>query len=253
MTVLVTGSDGYLGRLCRRQLCGQGDESVGYDLPFDILDRDALKLRAESVRGHACLHLAAHKHAAYGEECPAEVAEVNILGTRNVVELFGPNVVLASTCKAADPMTAYGASKLIAERIVLNAGGRVVRLVNVWGSTGSVAEIWEQIPDPEPIPVVEGCERMWLTPATAASLLVGALRWPTGRYAPDMKRSMGMLELAATVYPTRTLSVLPLRRGDRPVERLLGEYEWSEEFRPGVQRICHPADALVPVAQSEAA
>jgi FlaA1/EpsC-like NDP-sugar epimerase len=29
--------------------------------------------------------------------------------------------VIASTCKAADPMTVYGASKLIAERIVLNA------------------------------------------------------------------------------------------------------------------------------------
>lgn len=245
MRVLVTGSDGYLGKLCRTQLRESGVESLGFDLPHDVTDLAELAAFTAGYRqGLHCLHLAAHKHAPYGEECPAEVARVNIEGTANVVKLFGPNVVLASTCKAADPMTAYGASKLIAERIVLNAGGKVVRLVNVWGSTGSVAEIWKQIPESDPLPVVSDCKRMWMTPKDAVLLLTKALAWPTGRYSPDVSEPTSMIDTAHRVYPGRALCILPPRRGDRPTERLVGEYEWREPWRDGAQRICHPADSL---------
>lgn len=239
MRVLVTGGHGFLGQLVCGLLQEQGHEALPFDLPLDVLDARAL-VRA-SAQADACIHLAAHKHAPYGEDQPAEVAETNIVGTRNVVTVFGPNVVLASTCKAADPMTCYGASKLIAERIALNAGGKVVRLVNVWGSSGSVAEIWQQIPAGHPLPVTES-HRMTITPGQATDLMCGALDWPCGRYAPDCGEPVSMASIARTLFPGRDLSVIPLRRGDRPVERLLGEYERARPWSEGAIRIEHPAD-----------
>lgn len=239
MTVLVTGSEGFLGRSCVERLSREG-AVTGYDLPDCVLDRDRLREASEGT--DQCLHLAAHKHAPLGEEEPAEVAEVNILGTRNVVEVFGRRVVLASTCKAADPTTAYGASKLIAERIVLNAGGRVVRLVNIQGSSGSVSDIWRQIPESEPLPVVIECYRMWMSPDEAVDLLTGALQWPTGRYAPTDRALIAMGVIARLAYPTRMLSIVPPRRGDRLDERLIAEYEWTVPWRAEAMRIRHPAD-----------
>ena len=53
-------------------------------------------------------------------------------------------MIFASTCKAADPITSYGASKLICERIILNSGGTVVRFVNVFDTSHSVTKIWEK-------------------------------------------------------------------------------------------------------------
>jgi FlaA1/EpsC-like NDP-sugar epimerase len=108
-------------------------------------------------------HLAGAKHAPEGEQHPAMVARVNTIGTDNIVRAAcGAKVILASTCKAGDPETAYGASKLIAERIVLNAGGVVVRFFNVRETAGNVFRLWEQIPFPQPIPYTD-CWRYFIS------------------------------------------------------------------------------------------
>lgn len=245
MRVLVTGGAGYIGQRVCALLRGRGHEPTVLDLPASVLHRDTV---AAFTDLDACIHLAAHKYATLGEEQPAEVAELNITGTRNVVDVFGSRVVLASTCKAADPMTCYGASKLIAERVALNGGGRVVRLVNVLGSTGSVADLWRQLPPREPLPVTD-CERMWMTAEQASALFVNALGWPSGRYAPDVEPEP-VSEIARRLYPGRTTRLIALRRGDRLVERLVAEYEHASAWCPGVIAIHHPADlpAAVPAA-----
>lgn len=247
MKILVTGGNGFIGRHVQALLARRGYRPVVFDLPASVLDRDTLEQAAADC--DACIHLAAHKYATLGEEQPADVADVNITGTRNVVDAFGSRVVLASTCKAADPMTCYGASKLIAERIVLNAGGRAVRLVNVLGSTGSVVDLWSRVPAGEPLPVAD-CDRMWITPALAARLFVDALSWPAGRYAPDAGHASPVADIARSIHPGRGITLIPPRRGDRPVERLVAEYERAESWRDGVLRIHHPAD--LPVAQAAA-
>jgi FlaA1/EpsC-like NDP-sugar epimerase len=75
--------------------------------------------------------------------------------------------------------------------MVLNAGGTAVRLVNVLGSSGSVTHIWDAVPSNQPIPVTE-CERMFISPDDAASLLVKALSLPSGRYAPANYESLNV-------------------------------------------------------------
>lgn len=230
MRVLVTGSDGFIGRRVVRLLKERGHEPVLFDHPLDVLEPADL----ESCQADAALHLAAHKHAPYGEDHPAEVADLNVRGTANVARVV-PRVVLASTCKAAAPITCYGASKLIAERVVLNAGGTVVRLVNVLGSSGSVTDIWEQVPGGEPLPVTN-CERMFIAPDAAARLLVDALDFPPGRYGPWAERR-SVRSLAAELYPGRPTVGIPLRNGDRPFERLLNDDEEATFVDGGLVRI----------------
>jgi FlaA1/EpsC-like NDP-sugar epimerase len=215
--VLVTGSRGFIGQRVMALLEANGHEPVGADLDHSVLS-DGFASDAD-----VAIHLAAQKYAGHAEEHPEDVAHLNIVGTGNVVRAV-PRVILASTCKAASPITAYGASKLIAERIVLNAGGTVIRLVNVLGSTGSVLDIWGRVPKDRPLPVTD-TQRMFITPDQAASLFVKALELPPGRYAPARVESCTLAELARQVYPGRPIVPLPLRRGDRPVERLTNEYE----------------------------
>ena len=228
MRILVTGSDGFIGRRVCELLVGH--ELVTCDVSDNILSAEWVE-RTGREKFDGCIHLAANKYATVAEDYPEDVADLNIRGTANVVRAAGCPVVLASTCKAADACTVYGASKLIAERIVLNAGGTVVRLVNVVGSTGSVLDIWDQIDGPLP---VTDCERMWIGVDRAATMFVQALAFEPGRYGPTVKPPSPVANLARLYYPDRELDPIPLRRGDRPVERLVGEYEtakaWGARF-----------------------
>lgn len=237
--VTITGANGFIGARVSDLVRQRAIDDVAVfdcDLPhIDVLNPATLP------DADWCLHLAAHKYATTAEVMPAEVADLNIRGTQNVVDKYGANVVLASTCKAADPMTAYGASKLIAERIVLNAGGRVVRFVNVLGSSGSVVPMWAATPGDEPLSVT-ACERMWMSPAEASHLLVAAMGWPTGRYALDVPAATPVADMAARLHPGRGQELVPVRRGDRVTERLVAEYEHAEPFCEGVVRIVHPFD-----------
>jgi FlaA1/EpsC-like NDP-sugar epimerase len=238
LTVAVSGSGGYIGSRVMGLLAECGAIPVQCDLPYE----NVLK-KLSLPDADWCLHLAAHKYATTAEDSPALVADVNVRGTANVIERYGSNVVLASTCKAADPMTVYGASKLIAERVALNAGARVVRFVNVLGSTGSVLDLWADVPEYAPVPVAVWCERMWMTEDEAMRLMVAAMGWPSGRYCPDVPEPERMEQFARRALgPDRTLTPIRPRRGDRERERLIAEYETAAPYVPGVLRINHPAD-----------
>lgn len=227
--LLITGNEGFLGSRISYAAERLGYDVSGCDISDDILDP---RFRTDA---DVAIHLAANKHAPLGEEHPAEVADLNIRGTQAVVDRVG-RVILASTCKAADPCTAYGASKLIAERIVLNAGGSVVRLVNVLGSSGSVTEIWGELPEDVPLPVTD-TERFFISPEQAIQAFLDVLDLPPGRYAPRVESTRKMTDVAAELYPGREQNLCPLRRGDRPVERLLNEYEIASPVSDSLVRI----------------
>lgn len=226
--VLVTGADGSLGRAVCAAL-READVSV---LGTDVGDLDVRSMsavgRVASWGFDVVLHLAADKHAPAGELHPGEVAMTNVVGTANLVSAFGSRVVLASTCKAADPETAYGASKLIAERMVLNAGGSVARFFNVVESAGNVFEIWAGLPASEPLPVA-GCSRFFIGLAEAVSLLLWSAMLGPGRFTVDPGERRRMRDVAAALYPGRETCWAPPRRGDRLVEPLHAASEWLLE------------------------
>lgn len=124
------------------------------DLRFmvgDVCDLERLRRAMHGV--HTVIHAAALKHVWACEASPFEALQINAVGTQNVVaaahEAGVKRLCLVSTDKAADPINVLGASKLMAERIVIAASKWakprmcIVRLGNVIGSRGS---IWERLP-----------------------------------------------------------------------------------------------------------
>lgn len=93
-------------------------------------------------------HLAATKHVPVCEEQPSMAIRTNIIGTSNVIKVCkkqGVKVcVQSSSDKAVEPINIYGATKIIGEKLIVQANQEgdtkfvCVRAGNVIGSAGSV-------------------------------------------------------------------------------------------------------------------
>lgn len=171
-TILVTGGGGFLGRYLVRELLDRYQDANirtisrnGGDIqklltkchsnrlvPIvgDIRDTDSV---GYAIKGaDIVIHLAAIKYIDLCEMCPIEAVAINVDGTRNVLDLFdGDTFIGMSTDKAAEATSCYGATKLIAEKLILDQAERwetkrymVVRGGNIFGSTGSVIEKWKR-------------------------------------------------------------------------------------------------------------
>jgi FlaA1/EpsC-like NDP-sugar epimerase len=238
LTVLVTGASGSLGR----------------EVVFALADRDVVATDVETmdvtrpervwqvigdVRPSHVLHLAGQKHAPEGETDPEATARVNVAGTANVLRAataVGAFVVTASTCKACDPETTYGASKLIAERLTLNAGGSVARFFNVREAGGNVFRLWESLPQESPLPVADAF-RYFISIGEAVDLLVSTLDLAPGRYAVDPGDPVHMDDVAAATHPGRPTVRVPLRRGDRRREPLHAACETVDYVSGGLMSV----------------
>lgn len=225
MKFLVTGALGSVGQALLPRL--DGDVVATDVLELDVTDRREVLRVIRHHRPDVIYHLAGAKHAPDGELDPADVADVNITGTLNVLDAaarVGAKMIVTSTCKACDPETAYGATKLIAERATLNADGVVVRFHNIPESSGNVFRLWEQIPPDVPLPVTD-CWRYFTPLEKAIGLLVAAADLPTGRYAVAPGDPKWMPRVAADLYPGREQVRVARRRGDRHREPLIAACE----------------------------
>lgn len=113
----------------------------------DVRDKSSLE---EALNGvDIVINAAAMKHVKYCEAYPSEAIKTNVKGTENLLALcLQKNIrqfVLISSDKAANPSTTYGASKFLAEQLVVASARRnpgykftTVRLGNVLGSRNSV-------------------------------------------------------------------------------------------------------------------
>ena len=115
----------------------------------DVRDKERLYRALYGV--DIVVHAAALKQVPAAEYNPIEAVKTNINGTANAVDASIDNgvakVVFISTDKAVRPINLYGATKLVAEKLFIQAnayaGGRNTRLScvrygNVVGSRGSV-------------------------------------------------------------------------------------------------------------------
>jgi FlaA1/EpsC-like NDP-sugar epimerase len=116
----------------------------------DIRDPQAVHLAMKDK--DTVLHLAAMKRVDLCEEECREAATINVIGTMNLLDAFrGKTFIQMSTDKAVEPSNCYGATKLVAERMLLErarkatSGARfmIIRSGNIMGSTGSVMDIWK--------------------------------------------------------------------------------------------------------------
>ena len=133
----------------------------------DVRDKDRLNLAIRNV--DIVYHTAAMKHIEICEDNPFDAVKTNVVGTSNILEasiIEGiEKFVFISTDKATNPTSTLGGSKLLAERLTLDAGtyagkGKtkfaIVRFGNVLGSRGSVFQIFQnQIRTKKPLTVTD--------------------------------------------------------------------------------------------------
>ena len=221
--ILVTGSSGSIGTEIIKKLNKYTRHITRADVNIDVTKKiNIYKLKKKTF--DFAFHLAADKRADFAELNPSKVSMLNILSTSNIAKLNVKKIILGSTCKAANPITSYGASKLICERIVLNQGGNVARFVNVFDTSASVTKIWAKINKKEKIPVTS-CKRFFITLEEAVSLLLFTATMKTGRYSFRNLKKIHMKNVAKKIYPKRKIVNINLRFGDRPVETLIGKTE----------------------------
>lgn len=120
MKVLVTGSDGFVGRHMVRALRFRGDEVIEADLRSgeDLSDEMVVRLLFLVETPDAIVHLASRCSTAGSISDPLDTFRNTVVTGVNILEaarIHGIPVILTSSVKARDGLTPYGASKRMVE------------------------------------------------------------------------------------------------------------------------------------------
>ena len=279
-SVLVTGAGGSIGtELCRQIarwgpseliMLGHGENSIFeallelqnafpglpiFSVIADIRDSNRLYTIFEKYRPQVVFHAAAHKHVTLMETNVEEAVTNNILGTRNVMDMTVSfeieRLVMISTDKAVRPTSVMGATKRVAEMLVVdtaNKTGRpysVVRFGNVLGSRGSIVPIFQQqIQRGGPVTITHPeMRRFFMTIPEAVHLVLQAASLGSGGevFILNMGEQIKVLDLAEDLIrlsglePNRDIEIV--FTGARPGEKLSEEL-W--ENRTDLTRTNHP-------------
>jgi FlaA1/EpsC-like NDP-sugar epimerase len=269
--VLVTGAGGSIGSEICRQVAEleptslvllDHDETHLHDtaatLPIpceqalvDVTNRRAVFEAFERYRPEVVFHAAAHKHVPVLETHPIEAARTNVFGTQHVVEaaidVGTQRFVQISTDKAVQPSSVMGASKRLAEQIVLSrapAGASycTVRFGNVLGSRGSVIPTFRrQIAAGGPVTVTDArMTRFFMSVHEAVQLVLESSVLSDGGgevFMLEMGEPVRILDLAERMIRLSGFQVgvdIPIHLvGMRPGEKL------EEELRTPDEEIIH--------------
>ncbi|MHB1169173.1 MAG: polysaccharide biosynthesis protein [Longimicrobiales bacterium] len=230
-TVLITGAAGSIGSELARQvalntprtlvLLDQAESDLFYlDLELrranpkleiipiiaDIVDAAAMRAVFENHAPDRVFHAAAYKHVPLMECNSREAIQNNVIGTWRVAELAGSygveKFVLVSTDKAVRPANVMGATKRLAELIILEMQTRhpgtnygAVRFGNVLGSNGSVIPVFRrQLKAGQPLTVTDPeTTRYFMTIPEAVQLILQA------SLLPELRGHVAMLDMGEPV------------------------------------------------------
>jgi UDP-N-acetylglucosamine 4,6-dehydratase len=259
--VLVTGGTGSFGKkfveimlreyhpkrlviLSRDELKQHDMRAAGYDdarLRYFIGDvRDPSRLQRAFSGVTVVVHAAALKQVPACEYNPFEAIQTNIMGGRNVIDAAidqGVERILAlSTDKAVNPVNLYGATKLCAEKVFVQANAYAgaqetrfscARYGNVVGSRGSVIPVFVEQRKRGKITVTDPrMTRFWLTLEHGVRFVIRAIEQMHGGeiFVPKIP-SMRLVDLAEVVAPGCAIEFIGIRPGEKLHEVLLSEDE----------------------------
>jgi len=259
--VLVTGGTGSFGKkfvetmlhnyhpqkliIFSRDELKQHDMRVaGFDHPslrYFIGDvRDAQRLERAFSGVTVVVHAAALKQVPACEYNPFEAVQTNINGGKNVIDAAinqGVRRILAlSTDKAVNPINLYGATKLCAEKMFVQANAysgaqdtrfSCARYGNVVGSRGSVVPIFLEQSKSGKVTVTDPrMTRFWITLEQGVRFVVNCIENMHGGeiFVPKIP-SMKLVDMAQTLAPDCETRYVGIRPGEKLHEVLVSEDE----------------------------
>jgi FlaA1/EpsC-like NDP-sugar epimerase len=282
-SVLITGAAGSIGAELARQVALHGPATLAL---FDQAETDLFYLEMELRERHPGLHLvavigdivdagavervvreyapariyhaAAYKHVPMMECNPREAVRNNVIGTWRVADAAGRHgvekFVLVSTDKAVRPVSVMGATKRLAELVVLELQREyqgttfaAVRFGNVLGSSGSVIPIFKkQLAAGKPLTVTHPeATRYFMTIPEAVQLILQASLLPEVRGSIAMLEmgepvriedlAKNLLELSGVRHSGSHIVYTGLRRGERLHEELVAPDE--QTIATGISKI----------------
>src|SRR3990172_3062211 len=202
--------------------------------------RDLERLRRAMHGVDIVVHAAALKQVPACEYNPMEAIKTNILGSSNVMEAAldaGVKRVMAlSTDKAVNPINLYGATKLAAEKLIIQSNAYAagtetrfscVRYGNVVGSRGSVIPIFFKQRDDGKLTVTDmRMTRFWLPLEQGVRFVIRCGEQMLGGevFVPKIP-STRIVDLAKAIAPGAELEVIGIRPGEKLHEVLIHEDE----------------------------
>lgn len=233
---------------------GVGEKATVVPIIGDMRDKKYVDYITEQTKCNVIFHCAAYKHVPMMEENQVAAIENNVFGTKALLDAsLKHNVerfVLISTDKAVAPVSVYGVSKMLCEKLVLQAAEKIeqpksnkaimfVRFGNVLGSRGSLLPIFQQqIKNGGPVTVTDkNMERYFMTIPEACSLVLqaGGVGKNGKSYLLDMGEPLKIIDLAKQIIkfsglePEKDIEIkiTGARKGERLVEPL-----WLKEENP---------------------
>ena len=264
-TILLTGGTGSFGhhftrtalsqwnprtiRIFSRDELKQSEMQRSFDddrlrfLIGDVRDHERLRRAVDGV--DIVIHAAAMKQVPACEYNPFEAVQTNILGTQNVaeacIEAGIPRAVALSTDKAVSPANLYGATKLCAEKLFVQAnvyaGPNDVRLScvrygNVVGSRGSVVPLFRNQAAAGELTVTDKrMTRFWITLDQAVQLVADCVATMAGGevFIPKIP-STRVVDLAEAIAPGVSIRYTGIRPGEKLHEVLITSDEARHTF-----------------------
>jgi UDP-N-acetylglucosamine 4,6-dehydratase len=285
--ILITGGTGSFGKKCaeillsefapKRLIIFSRDELKQHEMRMHGLDdariryfigdvRDKDRLRRAMVGVDVVIHAAALKQVPACEYNPIEAVQTNVDGARNIIDAAldcrVKRVISLSTDKAVNPVNLYGATKLVAEKLFVQAnayrGGDPIRFAsvrygNVVGSRGSVIPLFKQQRKSGTITITDPrMTRFWITLEQGVRFVLNSVKTMQGGevFVPKIP-SMKIVDLADVMAPGCTIKQIGIRPGEKLHEVLVGEDESRQTVEMADKFVITPAhpwwrDPVVP-------
>ena len=219
------------------QMMGHTQPNIRYFIG-DIRDENRLRRAFKGI--DVVVHAAALKQVPACEYNPIEAINTNILGARNIIEAAIDNkvkyVLSLSTDKATAPVNLYGATKLVMEKLIIQAnayagGGGTkfscVRYGNVVGSRGSVVPLFKDQSQHNKITITDPrMTRFWITLEQGVQFVISCIENMYGGevFVPKLP-STNIMDIATAVAPDCEPEIIGIRPGEKLHECLFSSDE----------------------------
>ena len=210
----------------------------------DIRDKDRLMIALRDI-DHV-IHAAAIKQVDSAEYNPIEYIKTNIVGAQNLIEASIERrikkLIALSTDKASSPINLYGATKLCSDKLFVSANNyagenifSVVRYGNVFGSRGSVAEVFDNFKKSGIFSITDkNMTRFNITLDQSVEMVKWCLKNALGGeiFIPKIK-SYKILDLTKAYHPNPKIKLIGIRPGEKIHEEMISQNEARSTYDIG--------------------